>query len=95
MAKCYLMIHPDKRILESKSHGFTATRFNLQRRLGNVPAEFVDLLNRLSNLRPRARYGDGNVTSLSLDTAEAQMLYDQAKRMAQYMDEMRPKRVQL
>jgi hypothetical protein len=90
MAKCRLMIHPDRKVLESRKHGFTATQFNLQGKLGNIPSEFVQLLNRLSLLRPRARYcGEG---TLNLEIDEASALYQQAQEMLRYTEEMRPKR---
>jgi hypothetical protein len=56
LAKSYLMMHPDRRVVDSKTHGLIATRFNLQGKLGNVPAESVALLNRMADLRSKARY---------------------------------------
>ena len=89
IAKCHLMMHPDRQVLDTKSHGFIATRFNLQGKLGNVPADFVALLNRLTDLRPKARYGR---KPLSAGTDEISTLCKQARAMLDDLEKKRPMR---
>ncbi|WP_298325386.1 HEPN domain-containing protein [Asticcacaulis sp.] len=42
--------------MDSKSHGQIASSLNNWRKLGNIEGAFVDLFNRLGQLRPRYRY---------------------------------------
>lgn len=42
--------------LDAKTHGTVASRINSWRKLGNVEGAFVDLFNRLRELRPLYRY---------------------------------------
>jgi len=42
--------------LDAKSHGRVSSKLNLWRRTGNVEGAFVDIFNRLAQLRPRYRY---------------------------------------
>ncbi len=92
LAKCYLMMYPDKRVLEATTHSFIKTGFNLQGRHQNVPPEFVKLLNRLSKLRPKARYQRG---TLGLSMGEARALYEQTQDMLRFIEARRPTRKHL
>jgi hypothetical protein len=58
MAKGLLLIEPDERLLSSRKHNFVSTKFNLSGKWGHTDQRYVDLLNRLSNLRGSARYLD-------------------------------------
>lgn len=89
LAKCLLMMRPDRSVLESKKHKFVATRFNLEGKLGNVPPDSVQLLNRLTALRPIARY---QPETLALTKEDAQTLCVQAQKMLDWIDSARPKR---
>ena len=42
--------------IDVKTHGQIASKINHWRKLGNVEGAFVDLFNKLNNLRPRFRY---------------------------------------
>jgi hypothetical protein len=68
-AKGELIMLPDRKLLESGSHGYLSRRFNLWGKLGNTNPAYVSLLNRLQDLRPAARYLEGDF-SLSVSTAE-------------------------
>jgi uncharacterized protein (UPF0332 family) len=89
LARCFLMMRPDKRILKSKKHRFISTQFNFQGKYENVPLQSVQLLNRLSELRPKARYPK---EPFSLKKNEAYTLYQQAKHMVKDIEEIIPKR---
>ena len=56
MAKGFLIWQPDRSLLDSKTHRLIKVRFNIERKHENVDGRFVDLLNRLGDLRERARY---------------------------------------
>lgn len=89
LAKGVLLTAPDKRLLASKSHGFVAARYNLQGKLGNVPRQYVQLLNTLARLRSSARYLDQDF-SLGSDTAKKML--STAHEMLEFVVERSPKR---
>lgn len=60
-AKAQLMLRPDSRVLEVKSHGYVASQINLTAHHGNADREFVKALNLLGRLRGRSRYIEGEV----------------------------------
>lgn len=77
-AKATLLPHPDKTLFSSKTHGLVSRKFNRWAKLGNTDQRFADLLNRLGQLRPRARYGLG---SLALAEGELEGMLAVAKEM--------------
>lgn len=89
LAKGVLLTVPDKQVLSSKSHGFISARYNLWGKLGNVPAQYVQLLNTLVRLRPSARYLD---KGFALDPARAQEMLTTAQEMLAFVIERSPKR---
>ena len=89
MAKCFLLTLPDKRVLDSKSHGFIETNFNLQDKFGNVPPASVQLLNRLADIRPKTRYA---VDPMKVSQNELRQYLDDAKEMRRQIEIKRPKR---
>jgi len=57
-AKGRLILIPNPRMLTAKSHGYIVTNFNIfGGKLGNVDRSHVKLVNELSALRSRAKYG--------------------------------------
>ncbi|WP_085918821.1 HEPN domain-containing protein [Halomonas sp. CSM-2] len=70
-AKAYLMGHPDKQLMESKSHGVIHKKINFERKLGNVNETHVDTINKLKNLRAPARYLQGD---LNLEDGDIEMM---------------------
>jgi hypothetical protein len=78
-----LLALPDDRLLTSKKHGFIASEFNKRGRSSGEGARFARLLNRLAELRPKARYTDGN-PGLAADevrglVTEAEILFERAR----------------
>jgi hypothetical protein len=92
LARGVLLTVPDKSSLSSRKHTFVATRYNLWGRLGNVPRPYVDLLNALSRLRPKARYLDA---SFALDPATSQSMLATAREMLEFTTAQSPKRVSI
>lgn len=90
MAKCYLLILPDKKVLVAKSHGFIEASFNHRGKLGLVPPSSVTLLNRLSELRPKTRYSTKPVPP---DDQELVRLQQQAEQMRSELEATRPRRL--
>jgi hypothetical protein len=89
MAKCFLLRVPDKKVLESSSHGFIETNYNLQGKYKNVSATSVNLLNRLAQLRPKTRYA---ANPIKVSQTELKELLDQAQIMRDEIEAARPKR---
>ena len=56
MAKGLLLALPDKTIVTGRKHSILSARFNLFSKHRNMDGRFPELLNRLSTLRPGARY---------------------------------------
>lgn len=57
VSKAELILHRSK-AATAKKHGTISSEINAWARLGNMDSRFVELFNRLSNVRPNARYGD-------------------------------------
>jgi uncharacterized protein (UPF0332 family) len=81
-----LLSLPDKRLLTSKKHGVIAAEFNKRARCSDETASFARLLNRLSELRPKARYADGDQRISAEEVAGlltvAETLYQRAQQEA-------------
>lgn len=92
MAKSFLLMYPDHRVLESRTHGFIETRFNLEGKLKNVPAYSVRLMNRLKELRPKTRYA---TEPARVPEAELNQLVADAKEMRAELEARRPRRYAL
>ena len=90
MAKSLLLIHPDERLLAKTKHRFVATEFNRYGKHDNVPREFVETLNELSNVRNRARFPDDD---LDVSNERVAGWLETARKMATYLDEVRPDRL--
>jgi uncharacterized protein (UPF0332 family) len=88
MAKSILMMVPDRRVLDAKSHQFVHTTFNLYSKTGLTEREHVTLLNELSKLRLNARYPKGPGPEI----AECSALLVRAKEMLKHLEERRPRR---
>lgn len=88
MARSFLLMIPDRRVLNASSHGFVHTTFNLYGRTGLAPSEFVSLLNELRELRPGARYLRGLPPSVEACAG----LLEQARAMFGHLDVNRPRR---
>jgi hypothetical protein len=56
IAKGQLLLLPDKAMLTTKSHHYIASRYNFWGRLGNTDSRYVELFNKLTQLRTSARY---------------------------------------
>src|SRR5207302_7856928 len=89
MAKSFLLMYPDPRVLEAKTHGFVETRFNLEGKLRNVPDYSVKLVNDLKELRPRTRYA---AQPAELPEAHLKEFLASAKAMRAEIEARRPRR---
>ena len=69
LAKATLLGVMDPGLRDCRKHGATHTRYNKWNHLGNVEPDCVHAFNRLSELRPAARY-PGNRWSISEDEAD-------------------------
>ena len=90
MAKCFLLLQPDRKAVDATTHGFIQTRFNHQGRLGNVSSSSVKLLNRLADLRPKTRYAPKPANVSQEELAE---LLQHAREMRKDLEDRRPKRI--
>jgi hypothetical protein len=89
MAKCHLIMSPDRGILASKTHGVIEGNYNRQRKFGNVRPDFAQTLNRLSELRPKVRYA---LEPTEIDGAEVAKLASSAAEMRVDVEAHRPRR---
>ncbi len=55
-SKAFLIMMPDKKALQAKSHGYISSSINMHRKLGNIDEEFCDNFNWLGQMREKARY---------------------------------------
>ena|SRR5215218_2774504 len=90
MAKGILLLGPDKDVLKSKKHTFISGRFNLSGNWGHTDPRYVELLNRLSQLRGPARYSH---QGFSLSTEEASDMLDTADDMFETLGAVRDYRL--
>jgi uncharacterized protein (UPF0332 family) len=78
-AKGRLILIPNPKMLESKTHGYIVTHFNLfGGKLGNAPESHVKLLNTLSERRGPAKY---KMQPFAMAPAEAQDLLREGEEM--------------
>lgn len=89
MAKAYLLTVPTSGTGSGRSHSAVHRPFNLERREGRVHDSFARLLNRLSELRPAARYLEKD---FELDRAEAETMLAAASEMYRALYDVVPKR---
>jgi uncharacterized protein (UPF0332 family) len=76
-SKAVLLLIPDPKFRKKTTHGGIQLRYNKFADLGNVEPNFREALNRLSSLRPRARYhGD-----VAISEKDIQSLLETAKEM--------------
>jgi hypothetical protein len=68
----------DKR---TKSHGHIAANINSWRKLGNVGDDFVDLFNKFSKIRPKARYSPGPISKLPNGEAALKIVRDEIEHL--------------
>lgn len=78
LAKGRLLLHPDERLLSSKSHNFTSASYHRYANDGNVDPRFPKLLKRLEGLRNSARYPSG---TFQLGLEEGSEMLDLANEM--------------
>lgn len=90
MAKGLLLMHPDKSILAGKKHKLIASKFNRWGKLGNTDPRYVQLLNQLFALRPRARYLQ---KSLALKMDQAKPMLAVAEHMFETLNGTAPRRI--
>jgi hypothetical protein len=88
-AKGHLMLMPDERLLDTKSHKFIGAEANRQARYGNLPRDFVDVLNKVTRERGVARYVAGSV---SAEGAEMEAMSLAVTRTLSVLTEKVPKR---
>lgn len=60
--------------LDSKSHGQIASQLNRWRKLGNIENAFVDLFNKLSNLRGPYRYDAGYTEAMPISDEDLELV---------------------
>jgi HEPN domain-containing protein len=77
-AKAVLLLMPDPKFRKRVKHGGIQQRYNNFADLGNVKPEYRDALNKLSGLRPRARYLQGEIP---ISEAEIHALLESVKKM--------------
>ncbi|HEB89099.1 MAG TPA: HEPN domain-containing protein [Deltaproteobacteria bacterium] len=89
LAKCFLLVRPEKELLKPRSHKLIATRLNREAKFGNVDSEHSKLLNELARLRPKARYELDHDT---INRADAEGLLARVEAFYLEVEERRPKR---
>ena len=73
-AKAQLVLIPNPKMLSATSHGFVVSQFNIVGgKMGNAPGHHVNLINRLSDMRSKAKYSPESF-KLAPDVAEQMML---------------------
>jgi len=89
MAKSYLLMHPDRRLLTKTRHRFVATAFNRYGSHGNVPGDFLRLFNTLTDLRNSARFPN---EPLRVSSDRIQAWLETASEMDKHLESVRPTR---
>jgi uncharacterized protein (UPF0332 family) len=88
-AKCPFILMADDRIVGARKHSAVQSAYNQWGKYGNVPEDAVKALNRLSNLRHKARYLQGQ-SDLTVDEAKgmistiAEMIEDARQQIPKY-----------
>ena len=88
MAKSYLLMSPDTRLLEKTRHRFVDKEFNRYGKHGNVPRDFVRLFNALTKLRNTARFPSA---PLDIRVSQIDAWLKTADEMDSHLDDARPK----
>ena len=88
MAKSYLLMSPDTRLLEKTRHRFVDKEFNRYGKHGNVPRDFVRLFNTLTNRRNTARFPSA---PLGIGASKLDAWLKTADEMDSHLDDVRPK----
>jgi uncharacterized protein (UPF0332 family) len=89
LARAWLLPMPIRTVLAGKTHGSIQGPFNIHGKLGNTDMEFVQLLNQLSELRPKARYLSA---PLSVDQATLLKMLSKAQDMLCAVEAHAPRR---
>ena len=89
-AKAELILRPDEQMLKKGTHKLISSRINRERHYGNVDSEFVDVLNKLGQLRGATRYLQA---SCFLDDEEMSAMEATVAAMLKRTREAVPKRV--
>jgi len=88
LAKGFLLLLPDKRVLESRRHGFILENFSLHSYLGNAPSEYAKLLKALQNCSADARY---STTTLKYGAEQVRLMLETARAMRQELSSRVPR----
>ena len=89
LAKCFLLVRPEKELLKPKSHKLIATRLNREAKFGNVDSEHAKLLNELTRHRPKARY---ELDHDAIQGTDIERLLERVEAFYDEVEERRPKR---
>lgn len=85
LAKAELIMHRSE-ALKSKKHQGISNAINKWAKLGNVSPRFVSVLNRMSDLRHRARYDCSAQTDHMPTDADFAAVHDYAERLSSVME---------
>ena len=89
LAKAELISTLDTDVGRSKTHKRVLSSYNRHLKLSNTSPEAAKALNRLADLRPKARYGDGNP---GLTESEARDLLKALRAFHERVEHRRPRR---
>lgn len=89
LAKASLLSCPDRAVLNSKTHKTIAARLNRWSKMGNADKDHSGLLNKLKDMRDRARYG---LDVWQLPDDDATQLLARAEAMLAAVKEGAPRR---
>jgi uncharacterized protein (UPF0332 family) len=77
-SKAVLLLMPDPKFRKKATHGMIQQRYNEYAKLGNVEPDYRDSFNKLSSLRARARYLQGEIP---ITEEEIRTLCENVKKM--------------
>jgi uncharacterized protein (UPF0332 family) len=92
LAKAWLLPVGDEALLKSKKHTYVISKFNQQRKHGDVDPRFAALLSELQRMRNAARY-EGSLGPLEPDLAREKL--DTAEEMYRDVEARSPARTQV
>jgi uncharacterized protein (UPF0332 family) len=81
-AKSILLTLPNKNVLEGKNHEERMSNFEDWAKLGNTKQEYSNILNRLNNLRPSARY----LCSTEFKKQDTKIIIEELKEMIDFTE---------
>lgn len=84
LAKSILLALPDKNILEGKNHKDRISIFENWTKLGNAKQEHSNILKRLNNLRPSARY----LCSTEFRKEDTKIIIEELEKMIKFAEEI-------